>query len=104
MVVLPYLYCTVLFCLFFYDKRKIRRLKTPSYSKEIGYFRAGFNSIQLDAPLNAEALTTLCATSSEYSTATLGGHTSTETVALRTLAIVRLISAFHINFPFIFKE
>jgi len=102
--VLPYPYCSILLCCLTYNKRKIRRLETPSYSKEIGYFRAGLDSIQLDAPLNAEALATLCATSSEYSAATLGGHASTETVALRTLAIVRLISAFHIIFPFIFKE
>ena len=54
--------------------------------------------------LDAETLATLCAASSEHSAATLGGHTSTEAVALSALAVVRLIGAFHLSFPFIFKE
>ena len=88
-----------------YDKRKIRRLKTPSRGEEVGYFRAGFYGIQQDAPmLDAKTLATLCTTSSEHGAAALGGHTSAETMALCALAVVRLISTLHCIFPFILKE
>ena len=50
--------------------------------------------------LDGQALATLCAATSEYGTAALGGHTSTETVSLSTLALVRLIRALHITYPF----
>lgn len=33
-----------------------------------------------------------------------GGHAITETVALSALALVRLVSAFHLNEPFIMKK
>ena len=46
--------------------------------------------------LHGQALATLSTTGSQYLAPTLGGHTSTETVSLRTLALIGLISALHI--------
>ena len=57
--------------------------------------RAGFNGIQHESRLHAEALASLGATSRQHSTAALGGHAGTEAVNLSTLAGVRLVRAFH---------
>lgn len=50
--------------------------------------------------LHAETLAALCTTSFQHSTAALGGHACTKAMGLSAMALVRLISAFHISFPF----
>ena len=57
-----------------------------------------------DPTLDAKTLATLCATGRENSAATLGCHTSTETMALGTLMLVWLISAFHSLCLSVFKQ
>ena len=47
--------------------------------------------------LHAKTLAALSTTSGQDSTTTLGSHASTETVALGALALIRLISALHID-------
>ena len=68
-------------------------MQTPSVVEEIRDLDTRLN--RLHDALNGEALATLCTTASQNGTAALGGHTSTEAMALRTLASVRLISALH---------
>lgn len=51
------------------------------------------------AVLHAEALAALGAAAGQNAAAALRGHASTETVALGTLTLVRLIGALH-NLPF----
>ena len=63
--------------------------------EEVRYLRTGLYRIHV---LDGEALAAFCATTGQYRTATLRGHTCTETVRLRTLAFVRLISAFHLRY------
>ena len=46
--------------------------------------------------LNSEALAALGATAGEHGTASLGRHTGTEAMALRTLTSVRLVGALHV--------
>lgn len=54
--------------------------------------------------LDGQTLAALGATTRQNGTAALGRHTSTEAVRLRTLASVRLISAFHIfTFHLVFR-
>ena len=45
--------------------------------------------------LDGKALATLGTTTCEYSTAALGRHTGTETMALCALALIRLVGALH---------
>lgn len=78
------------------DDRHIRVRKALSGRKYSGNLVVGADSVQ-HAALDAEALTTLCTTPCEDSATTLGSHTRTETVALGTLALVRLIGTFHCN-------
>ena len=47
--------------------------------------------------LDAKTLAALSTTSGQDSTTTLGSHAGTETVALGALALIRLISALHID-------
>ena len=68
---------------------------TPSALEEIRDLSARFDCFH--EYLDGETLATLCTTASQHGTTTLGGHTSTEAMALRTLASVRLISALHIT-------
>ena len=77
-------------------KRDVRCMNTPTTWKEIRNICAGFNDIQRKTLyLHAKMLTALGATSSQHSTTTRGSHTSTETVSLSTLTLIRLISALH---------
>lgn len=46
--------------------------------------------------LDSQALAALRPTAGQYGATTLGGHTGTETMAFSALALVGLISAFHI--------
>lgn len=87
-----------------HDEREIRSLQTFAFGEQVGNVGAGFNSLQREFPLHAETLASLCATGTKHCTTTLGGHASTKAMALRALAIVRLVGAFHLPFPFIIKE
>lgn len=79
------------------NKRQIGRFDTPAVGEKIGYLRAGLYGIQAwSRPLDAKTLAALCTAGGENSTASLGRHTSTETMALGALAVVRLIGAFHL--------
>ena len=53
----------------------------------------------LGAKLHGEALASLGTTGLQDIATALGCHTGTETMALRTLALVRLIGTFHCNPP-----
>lgn len=67
--------------------------------------RAGLDSLQPSIPLlHAETLASFGATACENGTAALGGHASTETVALGALASVRLVGALHDEIPFMVYE
>ena len=70
-------------------------MQTPSTVEEIGNLDARLYRIHEN--LDGETLATLCATAGQDGASALGGHTSTEAMALRTLASVRLISALHIT-------
>lgn len=87
-----------------HDERKIRSLQALACGEQVGNVGAGFDSLQREFPLHAETLASLCAASTKHGTTTLGGHASTKAVALRALAVVRLVGAFHLPFPFIIKE
>lgn len=79
------------------DKRQIRRFDAAADREKIGYLRAGLDSIQAwPRLLDAKTLAALCTAGGENRTASLGRHTSTETMALGALAVVRLIGAFHL--------
>ena len=75
-------------------------MNSLSSREHLGDLCAGFNDIQRKAPLHAETLASLVAASLEHGAAALGCHARTETVALGTLALVRLIRTFHISIPF----
>lgn len=82
------------------DQRKIGALDAPTGGEQLGNLSAGFDGIQRRPSLNAETLASFGATSGENGAAALGGHASTEAVALGALASVRLVSAFHFPCPF----
>lgn len=70
---------------------------TPATGKEIGEVLAGRDSLQsITRSLHAKALAALCATRGQHLAATLGRHTSAETVALSPLSSVRLVRALHV--------
>ena len=62
--------------------------------EEVVYLRAGLYCFH-DRRLHGKALAPLGTTTGQHSAAALGGHTSTETMALCALARIRLIGAFH---------
>lgn len=89
----------VVLLVFQHHNRQKRRAESFSLREKKGYIGARLDGrFQTDAlSLHAEALAALKAATSQDSTTTLRGHTSTETVALGALALIRLISALHID-------
>ena len=62
--------------------------------KEVIYLRTGLYCFH-GRRLHGKALAPLGTTTGQHGTTAPGGHTSTETMALRALARIRLIGAFH---------
>ena len=75
-------------------------MNAPAFGEQLGNFSAGFYRIQRRPRLHAETLATLCAAGRQHGAAALGSHSGTETMALRTLASVRLVSTFHFRILF----
>ena len=68
---------------------------TSTLLKEGRNLGAGFNNIQRRRDLDGQTLTTLGTTTCENGTTAFGGHTGAETMALSTLALIRLVGALH---------
>lgn len=82
-----------------HEHRKKRSAESFSLREKTGYVGARLDGrLHTDTPpLHAKTLAALGATSCQDGTTTLSGHTSTETVGLGALALIRLISALHID-------
>lgn len=89
----------VLIAMLQHHNRKKRRTESFSLREKKGYIGARLDGrFQTDdLSLHAKTLAALGATCGQDSTTTLGSHAGTETVALGALALIRLISALHID-------
>ena len=89
----------VLIAAFQHHDRQERRAESFSLREKKRDIGARLNGrFQTDTcPLDAKTLAALGATCGQDGTTTLGSHAGTETVALGALALIRLISALHID-------
>ena len=89
----------VLIAMLQHHNRKKWRTESFSLREKKGYIGARLDGrFQTDdLSLHAKTLAALGATCGQDSTTTLGSHAGTETVALGALALIRLISALHID-------
>lgn len=92
-------FMVVLFAAFQHHDRQKRRAESFASREKKGYIGARLDSRFQTAALSlhAKTLAALGAATSQDGTTALGSHASTETVALGALALIRLISALHID-------
>ncbi len=92
-------FMVVLIAMFQHHNRQKRRAESFSLREKKGNIGARLDRrLQTDdLSLDAKTLAALGATCGQDGTTTLGSHAGTETVALDALALIRLISALHID-------